>query len=390
LALVAVIIILAPVARAYGTGPSPEPPSSTLIILPDLPVAVAPNQPEVLADSTKGIINGLCDVNLNILGCGFMPTSAKITCDSNGDGVPELMIPLTNITLVNSLLVQAVIPALGPQLPGTPFPLACCGGLATFTLSRTIFASPDNIFGDFTQSITCPMDLGERAPVVLSASPSGGDCAVGQNLLIPGSCFVRADGTPNVTSVFAVDRNNPNIVIQSASWQILNPNLIDAFFTFGSTNAGKTFLIFVSGPNGTSRNLTALPAGAPAGCPLGNEQGIQVTFTCSSGATPPPPPPPPPAPSELDLIVSCTLERSSSGSTSLVLVTNGISGDADIRIGGIKAKKLKFMDQAEQPNTFGRVVVKGKVCRGLPGSVVVTYPDGRPIAPFVCAQGCEP
>jgi hypothetical protein len=72
------------------------------------------------------------------------------------------------------------------------------------------------------------------------------------------------------------------------------------------------------------------------------------------------------------------------------LITNGISGDAAIRIGGVKAKKLKFMDQADQPNTFERVVVKGKVCKGLPGSVVVSYPDGRPIAPFECSLACEP
>ena len=320
-ALVCALIILAPAARAYATRTSiePGPAAASLIILPDLPVAVAPNQPEVLADSTRGIINALCEVTLNILGCGFMPSNGKITCDTNGDGAPELTIPLTNITLVNRNLIQALIPALSPQLPGTPFPLACCGGLATLTLSRTISAGDDNIFGEFTQSITCPIELGERAPVVVSVTPSGGNCAIGQNLLISGSCFLRGDGTPNVTSVFAVDRDNPNTVIQSSASAILGPNLIDAFFTFGSANAGKTFLIFASGPNGTSRNLTALPAGAPAGCPLGNEQGIQVTFTCQSSATPPPPPPPPQAPSELNLVVSCSIERSSSGSTSLVL-----------------------------------------------------------------------
>jgi hypothetical protein len=63
---------------------------------------------------------------------------------------------------------------------------------------------------------------------------------------------------------------------------ILNPNLIDAFFDFGALgSAGRRFAIFVSGPNGTSRNLFALPAGAPPGCVLGNEQGLQVTFTCN-------------------------------------------------------------------------------------------------------------
>ena len=89
-----------------------------------------------------------------------------------------------------------------------------------------------------------------------------------------------ANGKPNVTSVFAVEVGNPNHVIQASAIQILSTNLIDAFFQIGQLNAGKTFLIYASGPNGTSRNLTQLPSGSPTGCPLGNEQGIKVTFKC--------------------------------------------------------------------------------------------------------------
>src|SRR5207253_8831486 len=84
------------------------------------------------------------------------------------------------------------------------------------------------------------------------------------------------------TAVFAVDRNNPANVIQSKNFVIINTNVIDALFDFGGANAGKTFLIYATGPNGTSRNLTALPPGTPTPCPLGNEQGIQVTVTCKS------------------------------------------------------------------------------------------------------------
>jgi hypothetical protein len=92
------------------------------------------------------------------------------------------MIPLKNITVVNRLLVQATLPALSPQLPGSPFPLACCGGKASLVLSRHVSAGDDNIFGPFTQTQTCEIDLGVRAPVVISASPSEGDCAMQQNL----------------------------------------------------------------------------------------------------------------------------------------------------------------------------------------------------------------
>ena len=388
--LMAIILIITS-APVYARRPASRrqiESANTLTILPILPVAVAPNQPAVLAGSTKGIINAVCDVGLNIVGCSFPPQNGKITCDTNGDGVPELMIPLTNVTSVNGLLVQALIPALSPALPGTPFPLACCGGLATLTLSRTVLASPDNIFGEFTQSITCPIELGERAPVVISATPSAGNCSLGQDLLVSGSCFVRADGTPNVTSVFAVDRNDPNHVVQSSKWSILNPNLIDAVFEFGSVNAGKTFLIFVSGPNGTSRNLTVLPAGAHPGCPIGNEQGIVVTFACASVA--PPPPPPPPVDQVPPTLGTCRLERSSSGAVSLVIEADRIRSNATITVGGVTPKKLTFKDPTLEADTFQKVVAKGtKVCRGLPGAIVITNSGEAPRA-FLCNERCEP
>jgi len=257
-------------------------------------------------------------------------------------------------------------------------------------LSRTVLASPDNIFGEFTQSITCPIELGERAPVVISVSPSGGSCSIGQNLLVPGSCFIRADGTPNVTSVFAVDRNDPNHIIQSSKWQILNPNLIDAFFEFGSANAGKTFLIFVSGPNGTSRDLTLLPAGADPSCPIGNEQGIVVTFACATGVPPPPPPPPPPT-DPVSILMTCSVQRSSSGVNSLVIRSIGIGGDARITLSGVAIKKTKFSEPADEPNTFRKVTLKGKVCQQLPGAIDITYPDNsRPPFRFNCVERCDP
>ncbi|HXG68605.1 MAG TPA: hypothetical protein VNO70_26150 [Blastocatellia bacterium] len=359
-----------------------------LFVSPVTPVAVAPNQPPVAEDSTRGIINALCDVTLNIVGCGFNPDTVTLACDSNGDGVPEATITLQNITRVNGLLVRATLSALAPQLPGTAFPLACCGGTATLTLSRTVPPGPGNVFGEFTQKVSCEIDLGLRAPVVISATPSGGNCATTQNLLIPGSCFLQPDGTPNVTSVFAVNAADESEMIQATSFVITSTNLIAAAFDFGAASAGKTFLIFVSGPNGTSRNLTALPAGAPAGCPLGNEQGVKITFTCQSAAPPddgdvgvnPP------------LITSCDLKRSSSGTLSLVLVSNGsLNGfkeGSTMTVGGVAPKKIKFKDQSA-PGVFNRVVLKGGVCQGLPGVIVVTLPDGKTAPTFQCNESCQ-
>ena len=143
-----------------STTSAAEPQNPCPAILSEPVVTARPNQPEVEFHSTVGIINALCDVTLDFVGCGFTPTKVEIDCDGNADGVPELIIPLKNITIVNRLLLQATIPALSPQLPGTPFPLACCGGVANIVLSRTITEGDDNTFGTFTQTQTCQIDLG--------------------------------------------------------------------------------------------------------------------------------------------------------------------------------------------------------------------------------------
>ena len=354
------------------------------VILTGPSVAVAPNQPAVEPQSTVGIINALCDVKLEIVGCLFSPTAISVACDANGDGLPELSIPLKDVTIVNRFLVEATLPALAPQLPGSAFPLACCGGIASITLTRTVGSGDDNVFGPFTQSQTCPIDLGIRAPVVISATPSGGDCAVGQNLVIPGSCFLLAGGKPNVTSVFAVEQNNPGHVIQSSRFIILNTNLIDALFDFGPASEGKTFLIFASGPNGTSRNLSALPAQAPQGCPLGNEQGVKVTFTCKGGAGGSDPGG---TPADISDLLSCRLERNSSGVFILTL-TGRFQEGASVSIGGVAPKKIKLKNFDPVTNRFSRMTLKGRVCGSLPASIVYFPPDARPASTLQCLERC--
>jgi hypothetical protein len=362
--------------------------SSCPLIFSEGPVAVAPNQPEIKAQSTEGIINALCDVKLDFIGCSFTPTSITLGCDTNGDGVFDLSIPLKNITVVDRFLVQATIPSLA-STPGTAFRLACCGGVTTITLKRSVSAGDNNVFGPFTQTLTCSIDLGVRAPVVISASPSEGDCTLGQNLLISGSCFLLADGKPNVTSVFGVEVGHPDNVIQSSAIQILNSNLVDAFFRFGPTNAGKTFLIFASGPNGTSRNLTTLPAGAPGGCPLGNEQGISVSFKCKPGGGGPgsgdiPVPTDDPVP-----ISSCKVDRTESDGFTLTLGGHGFREGDTLMIGGVTPKKLKFKDSNPGNNSFSRIIVKGRVCEGLPGPIVYTPANGQRSFVFLCAASCQ-
>jgi hypothetical protein len=355
-------------------------------IFPAGPVAVAPNQPSVPDEKTVGIINALCDVTLDFVGCGFLPTSVTLGCDSNGDGVSDLSIPLKNITVINGLFFQATIPALAAT-PGTAFPLACCGGVTTITLSRTVGAGDYNAFGPFTQTITCPIDLGIRAPVVISATPLEADCSQGQNVLIPGSCFLLAGGKPNVTSVFAVEITNPNNVIQANPIAILSNNLVDAFFRLGAGNAGKTFLIYATGPNGTSRNLTALPANSPARCPLGNEQGVTVIFRCKASISPGGPGEGSSAPSAV-VVSGCRLDRTDAGAFVLSVFGKGIRDGATMTVAGSAPKKLRFKGADATDGSFTQVVAKGKFCDGLPGAIVITNPDGTSSAPVVCGERC--
>ncbi len=376
---------------------------SVLTILPAGTINVAPHQPEVLPNSTRGIINALCDVKLNIVSCPFLPNDGLITCDSNGDGIDEVSIKLKDITIINTLLVQVTIPSLTPQLPGTAFPLACCGGEASLMLLKKVGEGDDNIFGEYTQKTTCPIDLGVRAPVVISASPSGGNCGIEQNLQIPGSCFTLpfivstdAAGNPvylpgttkNVDAVYAVEAGNPGNVIQAKRFVILTHNMIDALFAFGEANAGKTFLIYVTGPNGTSRNLTVRPQGTPTSCPLGNEQGIQVTFSCDKKPTSGGDSAPVSFPAAQ--VLNCKLERSEAGAFSLTLTGKRISADAKITVGGLTPKKVKVKtSDTDSPGFFTKAILKGRFCNGLPGIVFIENPGERQSSAFQCAAVCN-
>ena len=170
------------------------------------------NNPRFNPNSTVGIINALCDVKLRIVGCLFSPTEISIACDANGDGVAELIIPLKNVTLVNGLLVEATLPALEPQLPGTAFPLACCGGIASITLTRRVGSGDDNAFGPFVESQTCPIDLGKE-PVVISATPRD-EIAAWTEPTEP-LCFLL-DERDRTSLGLSVERQSGNIIQSNA------------------------------------------------------------------------------------------------------------------------------------------------------------------------------
>jgi hypothetical protein len=180
--------------------------------------------------------------------------------------------------------------------------------------------------------------------------------------------------------VFALEAGNPNNRVNGFNVVILSPNLLSVDFNFTTANAGKTFLIFVSGPNGTSRNLTT----AVNGC-LGNELGIQVTFTCNALTAPGGSG----TPAGVAVVTGCRIERDDVGTNFLIISGQNFESGAAVTVGSKKPKKVKFQDVAAGSNTFTTLRAKGKFCGGLPGDIVVTNPGKQGSAPFSCNQVCQ-
>jgi len=187
----------------------------------------------------------------------------------------------------------------------------------------------------------------------------------------------------SITSVFAVEAGNPANRINATNFVVLNNNLIDALFNFTSANAGKTFLIFVTGPGGTSRNLTTLPAGAPAGCPLGNEQGVQVTFTCASSTTPGGGGAP-----EIAVVTGCRLERRETGQFFLDVTGTNIKQGATATVGGVTPKKIKVVEVQPGTQNPTKLRLVKRICNGLPGNIIITNPGAPGSQPFNCTERC--
>ncbi len=397
----------------YGVGCAPPPNPACLSVVPGT---------FVTNPTTTGIINALCAVQLNLVGCGFYPnevtticqgfqtetgiplqrpgktvtTAATLACDTNGDGIAEAVIVLTGVTPVNCNLVRATAAVLA-SAPGTAFPDTCCGGNGIITVTTAFSAGDNNVFGPFTRTSVCTLALGARAPVVYSITPSNGNCALpSQDLLISGACFcyssVGGTTVQNVTSVIFQDKANPANTVTvglnpstSGQVKIVTCQLLDVEVNFTSANAGKTFLVYVTGPNGSSRNLAAAVAGAPAGCPLGNEQGFQVTFACNSSTTPPPGPTP-----DIAVVTGCHLDRQETGQFFLDVTGTGIKEGAIATVGGVTPKKIKVVEVSPGTTNPTKLRLVKKICNGLPGNVIITNPgpNGAASQPFNCTERC--
>jgi len=374
----------------------------------------------VTTPTTTGIVNALCAVQLNLVGCGFFPnevtticqgftsetgiplqrpgktvtTAATLSCDTNGDGIPEATLVLGTVTPVSCNLVRATLNVSGTFGPGSTsaFPAACCGGTATIVVTTTFTAGDNNVFGPFTRTSVCTLALGVRAPVVISVTPSSGPCGILQDVLITGACFQFTTPGPNgttivgnVTSVFAREVANTANVINAQDFTIVNANLIDAHFNFGSANAGKKFIVFVTGPGGTSRGLITAVTGQPAGCALGNELGCLdcIAFTCNAAVNPGPGPTP-----EIAVVTGCKLDRQETGQFFLDVTVTGIMEGAIATVGGVTPKKIKVIEVTPGTTNPTKLRLVKKVCNGLPGNVVITNPGAAASQPFNCTERC--
>jgi hypothetical protein len=165
--------------------------------------------------------------------------------------------------------------------------------------------------------------------------------------------------------------------------------LLDVEVNFTSANAGKTFLVFVVGTGGTSRNLAAAVTGQPAGCPLGNEQGIQVTFTCNSITQVPCTPGTPGCPTiPIALVTSCKLDRQETGQFFLDVTGTSIKEGATATVGGVTPKKIKVIEVEPGTTNPTKLRLVKKVCNGLPGNVIITNPGAPASQPFNCTERC--
>jgi hypothetical protein len=253
---------------------------------------------------TTGLINVIGPVELSIIGTGFYPNEATTVCgtaggesgpragktvstavtmtiDVDGNSIPESTIALTNVQVISQNLIKATL-SPAPGLPGSPFPLAASGGLATVTVTTTFTAGDNNAFGPFTRTASQQVQLGTRAPVVTQVTPSSGNCGVVQNLALTGGSFQFTQAAnpiinATVTDVIATEIGNPANVIHATSFTVVDTNNLNATFNFGGASS-RSFLIQAVGTGGTSRNMTSLPPGAPP--PLGNEAGNMITFSC--------------------------------------------------------------------------------------------------------------
>jgi hypothetical protein len=83
----------------------------------------------------------------------------------------------------------------------------------------------------------------------------------------------------------------------------------------------------------------------------------------------------------------CDLGRNAAGAFTLDVVGRNMKRGALVTVGGVTPKKIKFREpDSGFPGGFIRITLKGRICSGLPGNIVVTNPPPVPGSPAVPSQ----
>jgi hypothetical protein len=90
------------------------------------------------------------------------------------------------------------------------------------------------------------------------------------------------------------------------------------------------------------------------------------------------------------VINRCSLEPNITGTYILTVFGANIRAGASVTVGGIAPKKIKYKSETSAgQGIFSRLVLKGKLCSGLPGEVIITNSNAPPSVPFRCDSRCQ-
>jgi hypothetical protein len=91
------------------------------------------------------------------------------------------------------------------------------------------------------------------------------------------------------------------------------------------------------------------------------------------------------------VVNGCLLERNEAGVFRRIISGSNMNANATVRISGTLFPKVKFRKpDSANPGRFTKVIVKGRVCRELPGAIVITNAGVNefPRDPFQCNHAC--
>jgi hypothetical protein len=59
-----------------------------------------------------------------------------------------------------------------------------------------------------------------------------------------------------------------------------------------------------------------------------------------------------------------------------------------VTVGGKSPKKTKMKGETEESDVYSKIILKGRICEGLPGMISILNPNGALSVPFHCGEAC--